>query len=273
MEKASRINMKFFLILVLFTLLSSCTSQEEQEYRVGREAVAQGRFTSALSSFDHVLKRNTDSRASLAAAREAARVSFFEVRDFQRAIRYYHFLVLYSGDERERVEAQKQIANIYFNNIQNYSQAVIEFSKLLQMPHNDQEATQYKLSIARAQYYLNNFFQAESEVDILLSKKADEDVYFSATMLKGNILVAKKDYIKAAELFKSLMKSFPDKARDENVALVLAVCYEENLDFKGAIAILEEQKKRYQPAEYIELRIKRLKERMKNAPGAKGFRK
>ncbi len=78
---------------------------------------------------------------------------------------------------------------------------------------------------------------------------------------------------RAADIFKTLIQKFPEKSIQENVALMLAVCYEENMDFKSAIAILEEHRNKYSPPEYIELRIKRLQERLKNAPGAKGYRK
>ncbi|KHD87254.1 MAG: hypothetical protein OM95_15410 [Bdellovibrio sp. ArHS] len=261
------------LLIVLVLALTACSSQEEADYKQAQKEIAQEHYRIGLSYLDRVIKRNAPTKYPLEAAREAARISFFEIKDFNKAIDYHHFIVLHSTDEKERLESQKQIAAIYFNNLQNYQQAIIEYSKLQQMPHTDLEAAQYKMNIARAQYYQNNFFQAESEIDSLLKLKGDENTRFSALMLKGNILVARKDFIKAAEIFKELILKYPEKAIQENVALTLAVCYEENLDFKSAIAVLEAHKEKYNPPEYIELRIKRMQERMKNAPGAKGFRK
>ncbi|MEK2643668.1 tetratricopeptide repeat protein [Bdellovibrio sp. BCCA] len=261
----------FLIALVL--ALTACSSQEEADYKQAQKEIAQEHYRIALSYLDKVIKRNNPTKYPLEAAREAARISFFEIKDFNKAIEYHHFIVLHSLDEKERLESQKQIAAIYFNNLQNYQESIVEYSKLQQMPHTDLEAAQYKMNVARAQYYQNNFFQAESEIDSLLKLKGDDNTRFSALMLKGNILVARKDFAKAADIFKDLIKNFPEKAIQENVALILAVCYEENLDFKSAIAVLEEYKNKYSPPEYIELRIKRLQERMKNAPGAKGFRK
>ncbi len=261
------------LLIVLVLALSACSSQEEADFKLAQKEISQEHYRIALGYLDRVIKRNSSSKYPLEAAREAARLSYFEIKDFNKAIQYHHFIVLHSTDVKERIESQRQIASIYFNNLQNYQQAIIEFSKLQQMPHTDLEASQYKMSIARAQYYMNNFFQSESEIDSLLKLKSDDNTKFSALMLKGNIQVAKKDFLNAAETFKSLIKEYPDKSTEENVALVLAVCYEENLDFKNAIAVLEAHKDKYNPPEYIELRIKRLQERQKNAPGAKGFRK
>lgn len=271
MEPFTKMIRVFLVVLVL--ALAACSSQEEADYKQAQKAIAQEHYRIALGYLDRVIKRNAPTNFPLEAAREAARISFFEIKDFNKAIQYHHFIVLHSPNEKERLESQKQIAEIYFNNLQNYQQAIIEYSKLQQMPHTDMEAAQYKMNVARAQYYQNNFFQAESEIDTLLKLKSDDNTRFSALMLKGNILVAKKDFVKAAEIFKELIKSYPEKAIQENVALTLAVCYEENLDFKSAVAVLEEHRSKYKPPEYIELRIKRLQERMKNAPGAKGFRK
>ncbi|WP_374029476.1 tol-pal system YbgF family protein [Bdellovibrio bacteriovorus] len=261
----------FLIVLVLG--LTACSSQEEADFKQAEKEITQEHYRIALGYLDRVIKRNAPTKYPLEAAREAARISFFEIKDFHKAIEYHHFIVLHSPDEKERLESQKQIAAIYFNNLQNYQRSIIEYSKLQQMPHTDFEAAQYKMNIARAQYYQNNFFQSESEIDSLLKLKSDDNTRFNALMLKGNILVARKDFGKAADIFKSLIQKYPEKAIQENVALTLAVCYEENFDFKSAIAVLEEHKSNYQPPEYIELRIKRLQERMKNAPGAKGFRK
>lgn len=261
-------------LIILVVLMSACSSQEQADFKQAQRSIAQGHFRIGLSALDRVIKRsNPGSELPLEAAREAARISFFEIKDFDRAIQYHHFIVLNSPQQKERLESQRQIASIYFNNLQNYSQAIIEYSKLQQMPHTDTEAAQYKINIARAHYYQNNFFQSESEIDSLLKLKADDNTHFTAQMLKGNILVARKDFVAAAEVFKGLIQRFPEKSIQENVALILAVCYEENFDFKSAIAVLDAHRDKYQPPEYIELRIKRIQERMKNAPGAKGFRK
>ena len=261
------------LTFTSFLIVIGCSSPEQSDYKKAQNEIAQGHFRIAMSYLDRVIKRNAPGEYPMEAAREAARISFFEIKDFSKSIEYHRFIVLNSLNDKERLQAQKEIADIYFNNLQNYKQAVIEYSKLQQMPHTDAEEAQYKMNVARAQYYQNNFFQAESEIDSLLKLKSENAVRFSALMLKANILVGKKDYVPAAEILKNLIQEFPEKSSQENVALILAVCYEENNDFKSAIRVLEEHKSFYKPAEYIELRIKRLQERMRNAPGAKGFRK
>lgn len=266
--------MKFLSLIILAAcVLTSCTSQEKSDYQQAQKAISQGSFRTALDLLDRVVKRNSGTSLTVEAAREAARISYYEVKDYKKAVRFHQFLVLHATDPAERVQSQKQIANIYFDDLQDYGQAIIEISKLLEMPHNDLEESQYRLSLARAYFYLGNYFQALSEIDSLLARRSDETIRFNTLMLKGNILVAQKQHAKAVDIFKKLTLDFPERASKENVGLTLAVSYEESGDFKNAIRILEDFRGKYNPPEYIELRIKRLQERLRNAPGAKGFRK
>ena len=106
------------LLVVLVLALTACSSQEEADFKQAQKEMAQEHYRIALSYFDKVIKRNAPTKYPLEAAREAARISFFEIKDFNKAIEYHHFIVLHSPDEKERLESQKQIAAIYFNNLQ-----------------------------------------------------------------------------------------------------------------------------------------------------------
>jgi tetratricopeptide (TPR) repeat protein len=264
---------RFLLIFLAVAMLSGCTPPEKADFEQAQKYSSQGEFKLALGLFDRVIKRNSGSDRTIEAAREAARISFYETKEYKRAANYFKLLVLHAKDPQERLQSQKQVAGIYFDDLQNYNQSIMEFSRLLEMPHSDLDEAQYRLSLARSYFYLAEYFQSLSEIDNLLKGKNDEASRFNALVLKGNILVGQKKYTEAVEVFRKVMADFPAKALKENVGLILAVCYEESGDFKGAIRILEEYRGKYSPPEYIELRIKKLQERLRNAPGAKGFRK
>lgn len=251
----------------------SCSSREERELRNAKKQASEGHYQVALVILDHVIKRNEHERYTLEAAKEAARISFFETKDYKKSIDFFHTVILYSKDVNERLESQKQIASILFNNLQDYTQAISEYSKLIFMAKNQEELVNYRTNIARAQYYLNNFYQAESEIDAILKMQISKDVEFNLLVIRANIYVAKKEFLRAIELLKNLISEYPDRADQENLGMILISCYEEGSNFKEAIKVLENFKGKYNPPEYIELRIKRLQERIKNAPGAKGFRK
>lgn len=233
----------------------------------------QGHFVLALNEFDKVAKRSPGSSWTIRAAKEAVRICLYEIKDYKKAVHFLKIIVAYSKDTSERMQFQKQLAAVYFDNLQDYSQAIIEYGKLLQVERIPTNEAGYRSKIARAYYYQSDFSQAEIEIKEVLKLRIDSSLKFAALNLNGNILVAQKEFNKAAEIYKKLIADYPDQATQENIPLSLAVCYEENNDFTNAMKVLDSLVGHYKPAEYIELRIKRLKERQKNQPGAKGFHK
>jgi tetratricopeptide (TPR) repeat protein len=254
-------------------IASGCVPSDQKQFEAAQAEIELGHFRIAIDLFDKILTRFPGEEISLKAAREAARVSFFEIKDFKKSTKYQKFIVMYSENPEERYQAQKQIADTYFTQLNDYPNAVIEINKLLAMARQPVDRAKYKMNLARAYYYQNNFSQAENEVNEFLRQIDDEKTRYELMMLKGNIALAKKDLLGAVDIYKDVMKSYPQKAEQESVALTVAVCYEELKDYKKAIEMLEVLKKTHPMPEYIDVRIKRLLARQKNAPGAKGMRK
>lgn len=255
----------FFLIV-----LSACSSPEEREFQSGVKAAEAGQFSVSLDHFKKAASRNPQSDIAQQAAREGARIAFFELKNYERSIEFYQHLVMYSTDPNERISAQKQIAASYFDHMSDYPKAVVEINRLLPMLQDPKEIAEYKMSIARAYYYQNNFSQAENEADEFLRKEQNQDQRFDMMMLKGNINLADKQLPKAIQVFREVMSKYPEKSKKENVALTLSICYEEMKDFKSAIEVLEEMKSYHPMPEYIDLRVSRMQEKMRNQPGARG---
>lgn len=253
--------------------LPGCVPGDQKEFEIAQAEANNGQFKSAVSRYEKIMGRYSGDEIALKSAREAARLSFYDIKDFKKASELLKYVVLYSGDAIERKSAQKQIADIYFTQLNDYPKAVVEINKVLTIVQEQNDKAKYKINLAKAYYYQNNFVQAENEVDEFLRSTKDEKLRFDLTMLKGNIALAKKDLNKATEIYRDVMKTYPERAQQENVALTLAVCYEELKDFKNAVATLEILKKTHPVPEYIDVRIKRLQERQKNAPGAKGMHK
>jgi tetratricopeptide (TPR) repeat protein len=258
------------LLLSFLSFAGGCTSQEKSELAEAQSESEKGNFRIALSILEKITIRSPQSQQGIEAAREAAKLSFYEVKDFQKAARFYRLIVLSSPDADERMLAQKQIVSIYFDQLTDYQKAIIEINKLLVMLTDPREKTDYKMKLARAYYYQNNFTQAENEADEFLATNPSMDLKFDMIFLKGNIALAKKDLPTAVAIFKSLLQEFPERAIKDNVGLTLSVCYEEMKDFKAAIEVLEKLKNTHPMPEYIDIRIKRLQDRLKNQPGAKG---
>jgi len=254
-------------------ILVACTSPEERAWQKAGDQIEKGHFRIGLSYLDQIIQREGQPIWIMRALKEAARVSFFELKDYKKSAEYHRKIVVISEDPVERTNSQRQLANIYFDHLANYSEAIIEINKLISLLTEPGERSRYKISLARAYYYQNAFEQSLNEVEEFLKLNQTEQERFDMLMLKGNIFLAKKDLTKAATVFQQVLKEFPKRSKSENVGLTLAVCYEEMKDYKNAVHILREMRGSHPIPEYIDLRIKRLEDRQKNLPGARGFRK
>lgn len=230
-------------------------------------------YEEALKHYSRIVRRTPDSTVALNAARKAARVALLEVKKFPEAIAFYKHVVLYSPDAKERVEAQKKIAEIYFEKSDNYQQAIIEYGRLLKISHTADENYFYRFRIVKSHFQNNNFDQSLDEVNALIDEQKEPSRQFELKLFKANIFLTTKRIDEAIALFKELMLMDPAKSITENVGLNLSVAYEEQKDFEKAIEILESIKDTYPTQEFIELKIKRLKERARNQPGATGLKK
>lgn len=258
-------------------VLSGCggcsLSSEQLEFRKAEEEARKKSFEEALKHYQNVVNRHVKSELALRAAKESARLNHYELKRYGDAIASYKHVVLYSSSSRDRVEAQKKIADLHFNQTLDYAQAITEYSRLLDLPHTPAEEFNYHLVIARSYFYLNNFYQAQVEIDSILAGKHDPSMVFDSLLLKANILLTTKKLDDAIVVLRQLIEKYPERSKAETIGLILAVCYEEQKNFVKAIETLESIKNTYPRRSFIENRIKALRERQSYLPGAKGLKK
>jgi len=265
---------QFFTINALLFFSTGCfLSYQNVEFKRAQSKESEGKFEEAIEHYIRTIKRDERSDLAVEAARKASRIALLEIKKFSLAIQFYKHLIMYSKDEKERVESQKKIADIYFEKIGDYSQVIIEYGKLLKLNHSPEEDYFYRTRIAKSHFQINNFYQSLVEIDSLLESIHDNDKKFELKVFKATVLLTTKKIDEAIELFKDLLKENPERANSENIGLNLSVAYEEKNDFEKAIEVLEQVKEAYPTKEFIELKIKRLKERAKNQPGASGLKR
>ncbi len=261
-------------ILVLALLVSGCTFwQQETEFDKATRLSKEHKYEDAIVILDRLVKANREGPDALEAARLGAKLAFLEVKDYPHALLFFQQLVLYSPDSGERLESQKRIAEIFFERTSEHDKAVIEFNKLLQLELPAEDEVHVRLNLAKSLFYINRFQEAESEIDIILEKQKAGQKAFEAKLLKGNIYFSGKQLEKAISLFKEIMEKDPERSRDEQVGVQLAISYEEMSQFAKAKGILEEIRPYYPNPEFIDEKIKRLEQREKQLPGARGLRK
>lgn len=254
-------------------MLVSCSTQQEKIFESAKKEIEKGHFRTANTYLEQTIKRDPISPLSIEAAKEGARISLYEIKDYPKAIYFLKSIVQNSKNFEDVKQAEISITQINFDNLQNYGEAIKGFNKILESNKTDSNLYILRLNLARSYYYKNDFLQSEKELQYLLSLKIDDELTFQGMSLLANIYLAQKNFARASEKLEEIIKRFPEKALKENTYLNLSVCFEEIDDYKKAIATLEKIKDVYQPKEYVTLRIKRLQERQKNAPGARGLGK
>lgn len=267
--------LSFHLFLLAWMVMGLGCSFSLQSWQLKRaDQAAEGRkYGEALDLYSRVVKRAPENSDAIQAARKGSKIAELELKNFAAAAEFYQALVMHAPSSEERMEAQKSLANLYFEKVRNFDQAVIELSRLIPLLRREDKVS-YLLMLAKAQYQLNNFDQAFTEIqEVLRAKTISKDEAFEAMIFKTHLLQSSKKLEEAVQSYYQIIKKFPERSRKENVALSLAICMEEKGDYPEAIQVLEDVKKWYQPAEFIDLRISRLKDRMSNMPGAQGLRR
>ena len=259
--------LKWTLLSVLFL---SCSLSPQATLEKADDLARLGKFPEALELYERVIRRNPDTDVGLKAAREAGRISLVEVKNFSKAVTFFKYIVVGSKDATERLNAQKQLALVYLNQLSEYQKATVEINKLLPLLTDVKDIESFRMALVRAYLYQNNFSQALLEADILKKTKLDAKTDFDLTVLRGNIYLAKKDVSAAGVEFRRAMALNIKDAIEENVPITLAVSLEEMRNFDEAILVLKEAQPHYKDQDYIQIRIKRLEDRKKAQPGARG---
>jgi tetratricopeptide (TPR) repeat protein len=262
------------LALVFGTALSGCSfSLDWYRQMRAKAAIEKQDFPAGLEILEKIMNANPDSQAALEAARFGARVAHLNAKNYVLAVEFFRHIVLRSPDASERKSAQKLIAQIEFENLQDFNQAVLEYEKLLRLDNTPEETFRFRINLAKSQLRMSNIDQAVTELDIVLSQQHSPDEIFEGRILKANTLIAAKRMSEAVVAWQQILKEFPEKSKRENVALNLVVIYEELKEFSKAIDVLEGMREGYAHPDFLDLRIRRLRERMGNQPGAQGLKR
>ncbi len=183
----TRSSKSVILLFITVFLLACDLSFTGIEYRKGKKQYDHNNYKPAISHFKKVILRDPSSKYALESARLAARISFFETKQYTDAIDFYKHLIQYSTSEKERREAQGRIANIYFEKTVDYKKAITEYNKILLLPNSNEEIVEYRFNLARAHFYLNEFREAQSEIESALKISENKEKNFDLMMLLGNL--------------------------------------------------------------------------------------
>lgn len=251
--------------------MSACTPQAEKLYNDAYKEIESGHFRVALSLLERSADLEKNDKKKTKALTEAARISRFEIQDFDRALRIYRQIILKSQDPRQRFNAQDSLAEVYLENLQNYSQALKELLILEQLDVGAELKEKTKLKIAQAQFLSGNPTASLEYIDAAAKTKLMDRKPF--LKLKSQVLLSMKKYDDALATYEEIRRLDDHYFTQENLFIATSIVYEEKEDYQSAISYLEKYQDQIEDKSYYELRIKRLKEKLINKPLFKGRRK
>lgn len=264
------------IIFLFLALFCACEFESESSLKQkAEEQEAKGSYRHAIESYEKIINIRGKDSGSVGYAKTAAHLALIKTKDYDRALKLFRLVILHSDSPLERLDAQKNIADIHFTHLAtpDYAEAIREISKLLSLKLNNEDRIEYHTSLVKAYYRANNFYQAQVEIDQVLKETKDKDKHYDLKRLKADIFLSSKDQQSAINIYVDLLRDFPNQAKKDDIGLSLAVSYEDQEKYDRAIEVLTGLKKDSEKPEYIDLRIKRLKERLAQQPGAHGLRK
>ncbi len=254
---------------------SGCLSSTQLDMKRAKRLVQDKRHVEAASIYERLAANETAEALAAEAALEAAKIYQYDLKRFELAVKNYRIVVARSPLSAVRREAQLKIASVLFYDVQDFQGAIREYSRLLELPYVVTDEIEWRIRIAKAYYYLGNYFQAGVESDrvLKLANGIDEEAVYQTYLLKANIHIGAKEHDQAAAVLTSMLSQFPERSKRDSIALMLAVAFEEQRNFLKAIEVLENIRK-YDPRKtFFDEKIKSLRERLSQQPGARGFRK
>lgn len=258
-------------VLGVVLTLSACKPPAERLYAEAHSEIEKGHFRIALDLLEKSAAIESRNHLKYKYLSEAARIARFEIQDYERAIRIYREIILKCDEESQRIVAQEDMSEIYLEDLQNYNMALKELQILEPLIKDPLKKEQIKLRIAQTLYLTGNNQQALEEINVSLKFSKTEALNF--LKLKAQVLVAQKKFTEALQVYETIRKKDEKYFERENLFIAASVVYEENEEYAEALEYLDKYEEQIQDKAYLELRYKRLKERMINKPLFKGRRK
>lgn len=257
------------ILLILCLLLSSCEERSKDSRLDKARKLAQTKPTEAFDEYAKVIQIHKQDSISIKAALEASSLCLKNTECGDKEIFFLKYIINNSLDEKEQIAAQKRLSEYYYDK-GFYPQAINEMNRLLSKADFKEGRPEIKIKLAKSNFYIKNFYQAEVELNAYIKEAGTDNQKFEGYLLRADIQAANKKYSDAMETYKEIKEKFSDLYFKNNVFMNEVLLLEEQKLLDQAIATLESVKAEVSNTENIDARIERLKERRALMPGAEG---
>ena len=259
-----------FLISVLVAATAACQSRAEKFFKQAQKKIEARQFLDAVDLLENSAELEKNNHKWSSTNFEIARILRFEIQDYSKSLLVYKELILKSEDVNIRLLSQEAIAEIYFENMQDYPSALKEYLLLESLLQDKIKLEKTKLKIAQCYKYMGNLNTSLEYIDVAL-KNSEKKVNF--LNIKAQIFLTQKKYDLSLATYQQIYKEDPEYFKTENLYNSIVIVYEEKADYKSALAYLNDNKQYFKDQNYVDLKIKRMNEKLINKPFSKGIRK
>lgn len=265
------------ILLIGCVLLSSCDEKVGSGELKSARKLAAKHPSEALDEYRKIIQVYPQDPVAIKAALEASSLCLKEKSCADKEEYFLEFVIKKSDKESEQIEAQKRLAEVYYDK-GFYKQAIDAMNRLLSKANFKDGRAEIQIKLAKSNFYIKNFYQAEVELNTYIREVAGDQEKFEGYLLKANIQSANKKYQDAMNTYKQIKENFKDLYFKNQVYMNEVLLLEEQKLLDQAVAVLEDLKTsveqtKGQNADFIDAKIEKLKERKALMPGASGLKR
>ncbi len=255
----------FFILLIVFI---GCTKKSSESWlKEGQTFYIKGQTKKAEESFVQLMRRHPESVEAIQGAMQLFQIYMGKNPPrFSESVRVLRFVIHRSEKMEDILKAQKLLAQVYTEHQSDYKNGVIEWRRYIEIEKDKGKKQEARLILARTHFFSQDYFQSLSEISVLLESKPDGHIKFQTIFLRGRVYFSQKKLDQAIEDFETLLKTFPKESLNENVAMTLAVAYEEQGSLSEAIRVWKKIRRDKKELEFVSGHIQKLERRRRALP-------
>ncbi len=262
------------LLLFICVALCSCEPKgSKKEFEAVKKLFNQNKNEEGIVLTEQTTKLYPEDTASVEAAKLAAETCLKDSKTCgDREEIFLKFIIKRSSSEQDQIKSLKRLCEIYYDKGL-YSQVVVEMSRLLSKQEFQDGRLEIRLKLARTNFYIKNFYQAQTELKKYLTEAKTEEEKFSGYQLQADIQAADKKYADAMKTYKYIFDNFKELYLKNQIYMNEVLLMEDQKQLDQAIGFLENLKPQIENHDFIQAKIERLKERKALLPGASGLKR
>ena len=175
---------------------------------------------------------------------------------------FYNYLSEWEQTKKQKLFFKKKAGDLAFETVKNYEQALMAYSFLKQQAILESDKNFYSFRMAFSYFERGKWSATLKTLKPLLT---NQSFHKKALFLKARTLLLKEEYQNAKTTFQTIRKLYPLYFKEQEMFLYLSFIFEEQKDFHRASLELKDFQ---QSSAFLREKIKQIKSRRQNQPGA-----